>query len=191
MTSTTTASAAGTSTTWQLDPAHTHVEFSVKHLMLARVKGRFADVTGTVELGADPAASTVDVVIDAASIDTREAKRDGHLRSADFFDVERFPTIAFRSREVRPTRAGEFSLVGDLTIRDVTREVTLEVTDEGRGTDPWGGERAGFSATAQIDRRDFGLTWNQALEAGGVLVGNEIRIALEVELVKQAAVEAA
>ena len=192
MTSTTTsAPAAGTSAAWQLDPAHTHVEFSVKHLMLARVKGRFAGVTGTVELGADPSASTVDVVIDAASIDTREAKRDAHLRSADFFDVERFPTIAFRSRDVRPTGAGDFSVVGDLTIRDVTREVTLEVTDEGRGTDPWGGERAGFSATAEIDRRDFGLTWNQALEAGGVLVGNEIRISLEVELVKQAAAEAA
>jgi len=192
MTSTTTAApAAGTSAAWQLDPAHTHVEFSVKHLMLARVKGRFAGVTGTVEMGADPSASTVDVVIGAASIDTREAKRDAHLRSADFFDVERFPTIAFRSRDVRPTGAGDFSVVGDLTIRDVTREVTLEVTDEGRGTDPWGGERAGFSATAEIDRRDFGLTWNQALEAGGVLVGNEIRISLEVELVKQAAAEAA
>jgi polyisoprenoid-binding protein YceI len=188
---TTSAPAAGASTTWQLDPAHTHVEFSVKHLMIARVKGRFAGVTGTVALGGDPADSTVDVVIDAASIDTREAKRDAHLRSADFFDVERFPTIAFRSREVRPTGAGDFSVVGDLTIRDVTRDVTLEVTDEGRGTDPWGGERAGFSATAEIDRRDFGLTWNQALEAGGVLVGNEIRISLEVELVKQAAAEAA
>ena len=192
MTSTTTATpAAETSAIWQLDPAHTHVEFSVKHLMIARVKGRFAGVAGTVEMGTDPAASTVDVVIDAASIDTREAKRDAHLRSADFFDVERFPTIAFRSREVRPTGAGDFSVVGDLTIRDVTREVTLEVTDEGRGTDPWGGARAGFSATAEIDRRDFGLTWNQALEAGGVLVGNEIRISLEVELVKQAAAEAA
>lgn len=192
MTSTTTsAPAASASTTWQLDPAHTHVEFSVKHLMITRVKGRFADVTGTVELGNDPAASTVDVIIDAGSIDTREAKRDAHLRSADFFDVERFPTIAFRSREVRLTGAGDFSILGDLTIRDVTREVTLEVTDEGRGTDPWGGERAGFSAAAEIDRRDFGLTWNQALEAGGVLVGNEIRIALEVELVKQAAAEAA
>jgi polyisoprenoid-binding protein YceI len=188
---TTSAPAAGASTTWQLDPAHTHVEFSVKHLMIARVKGRFAGVTGTVALGGDPADSSGDVVIDAASIDTREAKRDAHLRSADFFDVERFPTIAFRSREVRPTGAGDFSVVGDLTIRDVTRDVTLEVTDEGRGTDPWGGERAGFSATAVIDRRDFGLTWNQALEAGGVLVGNEIRISLEVELVKQAAAEAA
>ena len=192
MTSTTiSAPAAGASTTWQLDPAHTNVEFSVKHLMLARVKGRFTGVAGTVMLAAEPTASTVEVVIDAASIDTREAKRDAHLRSADFFDVERFPTIAFRSREVRPTGGGEFSVVGDLTIRDVTREVTLEATEEGRGTDPWGGERAGFSATAEIDRRDFGLTWNQALEAGGVLVGNEIRIALEVELVKQAAAEAA
>jgi polyisoprenoid-binding protein YceI len=192
MTSTTTAApAAGTSAAWQLDPAHTHVEFSVKHLMLARVKGRFAGVTGTVEMGADPSASTVDVVIGAASIDTREAKRDAHLRSADFFDVERFPTIAFRSRDVRPTGAGDFSVVGDLTIRDVTREVTLEVTDEGRGTDPWGGERAGFSATADIDRREFGLTWNQALEAGGVLVGDKIEISLEVQAVQAQATQAA
>ena len=191
MTSTTiSAPAAGASTTWQLDPAHTNVEFSVKHLMLARVKGRFTGVAGTVML-AEPTASTVEVVIDAASIDTREAKRDAHLRSADFFDVERFPTITFRSSDVRPAGAGDLRIVGDLTIRDVTREVTLEVTDEGRGTDPWGGERAGFSATAVIDRRDFGLTWNQALETGGVLVGNEIRISLEVELVKQASADAA
>ena len=192
MTSTTiSAPAAGASTTWQLDPAHTNVEFSVKHLMLARVKGRFTGVAGTVMLAAEPTASTVEVVIDAASIDTREAKRDAHLRSADFFDVERFPTITFRSSDVRPAGAGDLRIVGDLTIRDVTREVTLEVTDEGRGTDPWGGERAGFSATAVIDRRDFGLTWNQALETGGVLVGNEIRISLEVELVKQASADAA
>jgi polyisoprenoid-binding protein YceI len=191
MTSTTiSAPAAGASTTWQLDPAHTNVEFSVKHLMLARVKGRFTGVAGTVML-AEPTASTVEVVIDAASIDTREAKRDAHLRSADFFDVERFPAITFRSSDVRPAGAGDLRIVGDLTIRDVTREVTLEVTDEGRGTDPWGGERAGFSATAVIDRRDFGLTWNQALETGGVLVGNEIRISLEVELVKQASADAA
>ena len=191
MTTTTTLPAAGASTTWQLDPAHTHVEFSVKHLMMARVKGRFAGVTGTVRLGSDPAASTVDVVIDAASIDTREAKRDAHLRSADFLDAERFPAITFRGRDVRPAGPDRFTIVGDLTIRDVTREVTLEVTDEGRVTDPWGGERAGFSATTEIDRRDFGLTWNQALEAGGVLVGNEVRISLEVELVKQEAAQAA
>ena len=174
-------------TTWQIDPAHTHVEFSVKHLMIARVKGRFAGVSGTVELAPGLTGSTVDVAIDAASIDTRDAKRDAHLRSADFFDVERFPELTFRSRRVVPTGMGEFSIVGDLTIRGVTREVTLAVADEGRNTDPWGGERAGFSATTEVDRREFGLTWNQALETGGVLVGNEIRIALEVELVKQPA----
>ena len=186
MTSTTiSAPAAGASTTWQLDPAHTNVEFSVKHLMLARVKGRFTGVAGTVMLAAEPTASTVEVVIDAASIDTREAKRDAHLRSADFFDVERFPTITFRSSDVRPAGAGDLRIVGDLTIRDVTREVTLEVTDEGRGTDPWGGERAGFSATAVIDRRDFGLTWNQALETGGVLVGKTAKIEIEAEAVRQ------
>lgn len=183
--STATTQAAGTA--WQIDPAHTHVEFSVKHLMIARVKGRFAGVSGTVELAPGLAGSTVDVAIDAASIDTRDAKRDAHLRSADFFDVERFPELTFRSRRVIPTGMGEFSIVGDLTIRGVTREVTLEVADEGRNTDPWGGERAGFSATTEIDRRDFGLTWNQALETGGVLVGNEVRIALEVELVRQPA----
>lgn len=192
MTSTmSTSGTAATATTWQIDPAHTHVEFAVKHLMIAKVKGRFTGVTGSVELVPGLNGSTVDVVIDAASIDTREAKRDAHLRSADFFDAERFPTLAFRSRRVIPTGMGEFSIVGDLTIRDVTREVTLAVTDEGRGTDPWGGERAGFSATTEVDRRDYGLTWNQALETGGVLVANEIRISLEVELVKQVAVAAA
>ena len=190
MTATTTITPA-TGTTWHIDPAHTHVEFSVKHLMIAKVKGRFAGVAGTVALAPGLAGSTVDVSIETASIDTRDAKRDAHLRSADFFDVEHHPEITFRSRQVLPTGMGEFGIIGDLTIRGVTREVRLEVSDEGRGTDPWGGERAGFSATTEVDRRDFGLTWNQALETGGVLVGNEIRIALEVELVKEAAAEAA
>ena len=179
------------STTWRIDPAHTHIEFSVKHLMIAKVKGRFTGVTGSVRLAPGLAGSSVEVVIDASSIDTREAKRDAHLRSADFFDAEQFPNLTFRGGQVRPTGMGEFSVVGDLAIRGVTREVTLEVTDEGRGTDPWGGERAGFSATTLIDRRDFGLTWNQALETGGVLVGNDVTISLEVELVKEAAAAAA
>ena len=175
-----------TGTTWRIDPSHTHVEFSVKHLMIAKVKGRFTGVTGTVRLVPGLAGSGVDVVIDAASIDTREERRDAHLRSADFLDVEQFPELTFRGRRVIPTGMGEFSVTGDLTIRGVTREVTLQVADEGRSGDPWGGERAGFSATTRIDRRDFGLTWNQALETGGVLVGNEVTISLEVELVKEA-----
>jgi polyisoprenoid-binding protein YceI len=128
----------------------------------------------------------VDVTIQVASIDTRQEQRDAHLRSAEFFDVARFPTITFHSRMVKGNHlASGFGLVGDLTIRDVTREVVLDVSAEGRLTDPWGAERAGFSAHGKIDRTDFGLTWNQALETGGVLVGNEVRISVEVELIRQ------
>jgi len=185
------AAAHAATETYLFDKSHSKVGFQIRH-WLTKVEGRFTAYDGKILIDREkPANSSVEMTIQASSIDTGQERRDNHLRSADFFDVERFPTIAFRSREVRPTGAGDFSVVGDLTIRDVTRDVTLEVTDEGRGTDPWGGERAGFSATAEIDRRDFGLTWNQALEAGGVLVGNEIRISLEVELVKQAAAEAA
>jgi polyisoprenoid-binding protein YceI len=176
-----------TTTTWQIDPAHTNVEFSLKHLMISTVRGRFGAVSGTIVLDeANPAASTVTAEIDATSIDTRQEQRDAHLRSADFFDVENHPTLRFRSTSV--TKSGDgFDVAGELTIRDVTRPVVLHATDEGRGGDPWGGERAAFSATTSIDRRDFGLTWNQALETGGVLVSNDIRISLEVQAVKQAA----
>lgn len=173
--------------TWTIDPDHTLVEFSARHMMIAKVKGRFADVEGTVEIDPDvPQNSTVEVEIDAASIDTRQEDRDAHLRSGDFLDVESHPTIRFESTRVEgdPTSAGdEFTVVGDLTIRGETREVTLDATFEGHGSDPWGNERAGFSASTSIDRREFGLTWNQALETGGVLVGHEISISLEVELV--------
>jgi polyisoprenoid-binding protein YceI len=176
-----------TNQTWQIDPAHTQAGFSVKHLMISKVRGRFGSLSGEIRLDeANLAGSSVTVEIDATSIDTRHEERDAHLRSADFFDVERFPALSFRSRRVERERDGRFRVLGDLTIRDVTRQVTLQVEDEGRGRDPWGGERAAFSATGRIDRRDFGLTWNQALEAGGVLVGHDIDLALEVEAVKQA-----
>jgi polyisoprenoid-binding protein YceI len=178
--------ATTTQTVWEIDPAHTEAGFQTKHLMIAKVRGRFAKVSGTILLDeAELSNSSVTAEIEVASIDTREEKRDDHLRSADFFDVEKYPTITFRSTRVEPAGSGEVKVTGDLTIRDVTREIALLVTDEGRSKDPWGGERAGFSATVKIDRRDFGLTWNQTLETGGVLVGNEIKLTLEVEAVKQ------
>jgi polyisoprenoid-binding protein YceI len=171
--------------TWQIDPAHTEVEFAVKHMMISTVKGRFADVSGTITLDeTDLAGSSVEVEIDVASIDTRQADRDAHLRSADFFDVENHPKLTFRSRRVEAEGQGRFRVVGDLTIRGVTREVVLEATDEGRGTDPWGNAKAGFSARTSIDRQDYGLTWNAALETGGILVGNEVKITLEVQAAK-------
>ena len=175
--------------TYTIDATHSAVEFSVKHMMISTVKGRFAGVQGTIVADlASPDRSTVEAEIDASTIDTRAEQRDAHLRSADFFDVERFPTIGFRSRRVEGAFAREgdrFTVVGDLTIRGVTREITLDATFEGTGRDPWGGERASFSADASLDRRDYGLTWNQALETGGVLVSNEIRIHLNVQAVKQ------
>jgi polyisoprenoid-binding protein YceI len=170
---------------WQIDPAHTEVEFAVKHMMISTVKGRFAEVSGTIDLDeADLSGSSVEVEIDVASIDTRQGQRDEHLRSADFFDVENHPKLTFRSRRVEVEGVGHFRIVGDLTIRDQTREVVLEGTDEGRATDPWGNSKAGFTARTSIDRRDFGLTYNAALETGGVLVGNEIKITLEVQAAK-------
>ncbi len=172
--------------TWQIDPAHTEVGFAVKHMMIATVRGRFADVSGKITLDEeDLKNSSVEVEIQAASIDTRQEQRDEHLRSADFFDVENHPTLTFRSRRVEPAGKGKFKVIGDLTIRGTSREVVLEATEEGRGKDPWGNERVGFSAGTTIDRRDFGLTWNTALETGGVLVGNDIKISLEVEAVAQ------
>jgi polyisoprenoid-binding protein YceI len=189
-TSTVPAPAAGTlagGSSWQIDPAHSHVEFAVRHLMISSVKGAFGDVQGTVWVDeSDPRTVLVDITIQVSSIDTRQEQRDAHLRSSDFFDAARFPTITFRSRVVEGDyHDSEFRLVGDLTIRDVTREVVLVVSNEGRLTDPWGAERAGFSAQGKIDRTDFGLTWNQALEAGGFVVGNEVKISIEVELVRQ------
>jgi polyisoprenoid-binding protein YceI len=178
---------------WRIDPAHSHVEFAVRHLMISSVKGAFGDVQGTVWLDeSDPRTVLVDIAIQVASIDTRQEQRDAHLRSPDFFDAAKFPTITFRSRRVQGNPfEGDFRLAGDLTVRGITRELTLDVSPQGRLTDPWGEERAGFSAHAKIDRTDFELTWNQALEAGGVLVGNEIKISIEVELIRQATQSAA
>ena len=173
-------------TNWTIDPAHTHVEFAVRHLMISTVKGRFTDVSGAVKSDdADPAKGEVDIQIAVGSIDTREPQRDTHLRSADFFEADRFPTITFRSRRIDEAHGSRFKLIGDLTIHGVTREVALDVTSEGRAKDPWGGERAGFTATTKIRRSEFGLTWNQALETGGVLVGDEVKVSIDVELVKQ------
>jgi polyisoprenoid-binding protein YceI len=184
--SSTAAAPAGTLTTWSIDPAHSHVEFAVKHLMISTVKGRFGVVRGTIRTDdTDPAKGLAEIEIDVDSIDTREPQRDAHLKSADFFDAETFPKITFRTTRITDASGDQFKMTGDLTIHGVTREVTLDVTSEGRGKDPWGGERAGFSATTRIKRSDFGLTWNQALETGGFVVGDEVKIALDVEAVKQ------
>lgn len=180
-----TATPETTKTAWAIDPAHSHVEFAVKHLMISTVKGRFADVAGTVTSSDDTFRdATVDITIGVASIDTRQSDRDAHLRSADFFEVEKYPSMTFRSTRVEKD-GDDLRVTGQLTIRDVSREVVLKVTPEGTGGDPWGGQRAGFSATTKINRKDFGLTWNQALETGGFVVGDEVKISLDVELVKQ------
>lgn len=183
MTSTTTTP---TTTTWTVDPMHAEVGFAVKHLMISTVRGRFGAVEGTVVVNeADPSQSRIDVTIDVTSIDTRQEMRDNHLRSADFFDAENHPKMTFVSKKFIGDLTDEFKVVGDLTIRGNTREVTLDVTPTGRGNDPWGNERAGFEAKAKISRKDFGLEWNQALETGGVVVGDEVKISIDVELIKQ------
>lgn len=169
-------------TSWQIDSTHTGVEFAVKHLMISTVKGHFSDVSGTLSGDiTNPETFALDVKIGAASIDTRQGQRDGHLRSPDFFDVEKFPTIDFKGTRVDGDVSGDFKLYGDLTIRDVTREIVLNVTNEGSVVDPWGNPRIGFSAKGKIDRRDYGLTWNQALETGGFVVSDDIKISVDVE----------
>jgi polyisoprenoid-binding protein YceI len=173
-------------TTWKIDPTHSLVEFSAKHMMFTTVKGRFADIEGNVLVNGDvPGTSKVDVTMKAASIDTRTEQRDAHLRSPDFLDVEQYPTVEFRSTKIEGTK-DQFTMTGDLTIRGTTKPVTLDVTFEGAGKDPWGGDRMGFAASGKIDRREFGLTWNQALETGGILVSNDIRINIEAQLSKAA-----
>jgi polyisoprenoid-binding protein YceI len=179
-----TAPAIGGKTTWKLDPSHTLVEFSAKHLMITTVKGRFTDVEGFIHADdKDIKNSSVEATLKAATIDTRTEQRDNHLRSADFLEVEKYPEIKFRSTRIEGSKQ-EFKLTGDLTIRGVTRPITLDVTFEGQTKDPWGGERVGFSASGKLDRRDFGLTWNVMLEAGGMTVSNDIKINIEVEAVK-------
>ena len=171
---------------WQIDNSHSHVGFSVKHMMIATVRGQFHAYTGTLELdAADLTRSRIAGTIEVASIDTKEAKRDEHLRSADFFDVEHFPKITFESRRIERVEGDEYRVVGDLTIRGVTKEVVLDAEYAGIHKDPWGNTRTGFSAKGAIDRKDFGLTWNAALETGGVLVGDKVKLSLELEVVQQ------
>jgi polyisoprenoid-binding protein YceI len=183
---TSTTTTANPITTWQIDPVHSEVGFSVRHLMISTVKGRFTDVQGTLQYDeTDPTRSNIEVRIAIASVDTRADQRDAHLRSADFFDAEHYPFMTFKSTRVERTGEGRGKVTGDLTIRGVTQSVTLDAKREGRGKDPWGGERLGFSATTVLNREAFGLTWNQALETGGVVVGDEVKVSIEVEWVKQ------
>lgn len=176
------APAAGT---YVIDPSHSVVEFVARHLGLAKVRGRFNDFEGTIEVGEDITQSSARASIKAGSIDTRNDDRDAHLRSGDFLDAENHSTLEFRSTGVRH-EDGQWLLDGELSIAGQTRPVTLEVEFEGAATDPWGGARIGFSATTRVNREDFGLTWNQALEGGGWLVGKQVTLELSVEAVKQA-----
>lgn len=172
---------------WVVDASHTNVEFAVKHMMIATVRGRFSAVEGVIE--GDPADLTearFEATIDANSIDTRNDDRDQHLRSAEFFDTENHPKITFKSTGGQKTGDDEYKITGDLTIRGVTRPVTLDVTYEGRGKDPWGGERIALTAKGKINRKDFGLTWNAPLETGGVLVSDDVKLEINVEAVLQA-----
>jgi len=173
-------------TTWNVDPAHATAEFKVRHMMISNVKGQFSKVTGVVTLDeSDLANSRVKASIEAASIDTRDAQRDAHLKSADFLHVEKFPTLSFKSTDIRVVGDGELKLQGDLTIRGITRPVTFAVEGPTPPTkDPWGNTRIAISATTKINRKDFGLTWNAALETGGILVGDDVTITLDVEFVK-------
>ncbi|HEY0482633.1 MAG TPA: YceI family protein [Kofleriaceae bacterium] len=181
-----------TTNQWNIDGAHSGINFSIRHMVVSKVRGRFGTFGGTLDLDdGDLTRSTIQVTIDASSIDTGTAQRDDHLRSADFFDVERFPELRFRSQRIEKLGRDRYRVAGDLTIRDVTREVTLDVEYGGQAKDPWGNERAGFLAKASIDRKDFGLQWNQVLEAGGLLVGDRVDIELEVQAVKLAAAQAA
>ncbi len=176
---------------WQIDSAHSDITFSVRHMMISKVRGRFTDFSGTVNFDEDtPTNTSVHVEIDAASIDTQEEDRDNHLRSADFLDAESYPKLIFVGKEVKQTSDNEGKLIGDLTVRGVTKEVVLDVEYAGQAKSPWGTYSAGFYGTTEINRKDFGLTWNQTLETGGILVGDKIKIEIDLEIVKQTQEEA-
>jgi len=176
-------------TQWQVDPAHSAAHFSVRHLMISNVRGEFSKLSGSVVIDPqDLTRSTVEVSMETASVNTREPQRDEHLRSADFFDVANHPAITFRSKRIAPAGPGHFKLTGDLTIRGVTNEVTFDLegpTPEVK--DPWGNVRAGVTATAKISRKDFGMTFNALIEGGGVMVGDEVSLTIEAELIQKAA----
>ena len=173
--------------TWEIDPNHSSAHFSVKHMMVTNVRGEFSKVSGTLQLDEkDPARSSVEATIDATSVDTRNERRDGHLKSPDFFDVARYPTLTFKSRKV--VRApGGFKVTGDLTLHGVTKEVVLDLEGDAQvAKDPWGNAKIGGTATTRINRKDFGLTWNKALETGGVLVGEDVAVSIDLEFLKKA-----
>ena len=184
--STITAPPATATTTWNIDPVHSTAQFKVKHMMISNVKGEFKDITGKLELSeADITKSRVVASVDAATINTREVQRDAHLKSADFLDVEKFPGLTFKSTRVSKMTVDELAVEGDLSIHGVTRNVVFQV--EGPSApikDPWGNTRLGISATTRINRKDFGLVWNSTLETGGILVGDEVTITVDVEFVK-------
>lgn len=181
-----TTSSASPLTTWKLDPAHSAAEFKVKHMMISNVKGSFSGLTGVLtEHQTDPTMSSVEASIDLATVNTGDAQRDGHLKSADFFDIEKYPAITFKSTEVKRNGEGEYKVTGELTLHGVTRPVTFAVEGPSApGKDPWGNTRIGLSATTKINRKDFGLAWNAALETGGVLVGEDVAITLDVQFIK-------
>lgn len=175
-----------TTTTWNIDPVHTTAEFKVRHMMITNVKGQFTGVAGVLKLDEqDVTNSHIEASIEAATINTREAERDKHLKSADFFDVEKFPTLTFASTSITRKGEGELEVEGDLTIHGVTRKVVFDVEGPtSPGKDPWGNTRIGWTATTKINRKNFGLNWNAALETGGILVGDEVTLTLDVEAVK-------
>jgi polyisoprenoid-binding protein YceI len=181
-----TSSPTATRSVWKIDNSHSLVEFSVRHMMVSTVKGRFSNIEGSiVDVADDPTQSSVEVTIDPASITTSDPQRDAHLRSADFFDADQFPTITFISKRIEGNHRKEFKLIGDLTIRGQTREVKLDASFNGIGSSPFGTTVAGFSAEGKLNRKDWGLNWNVALETGGVLVSDQIKLSLEIEAVKQ------
>ncbi len=179
--------AAETRTTWAVDASHSTAEFSVRHMMISTVKGQFGKIEGVIVVDeANPAGSEATLTIDTTSVDTRSTDRDNHLRSADFFDAEKYPTITFKTTKVEPVSSTEVRLTGDLTIRDVTKPVTAKVTLEGEGKDPWGNTRRSFSGETKISRKDWGLVWNAPLENGGLLVSDEVKITVDLQVIKQA-----
>jgi polyisoprenoid-binding protein YceI len=176
-----------TRTKWAVDTAHSGIEFSVRHMVISSVKGSFNSYSATIE--ADPkdlTTASIEFTVDLASVDTRNEDRDNHLRSADFFDVEQFPTMTFKTTSVEKTDEDEYNVTGDLTLHGVTRQETFKVTYEGSGQDPWGNEKVGFSATGKLNRSDYGLVYNAALETGGVLIGDQIKVSLEIQASKEA-----
>ena len=171
--------------TWTIDPAHSSAEFAVKHLMVSTFKGNFRSLEGTVHLDEDnPASSSVVASVDVASVDTQNPERDAHLRSDDFFNADLYPKMTFRSTRVEQVGEKNWKVIGDLTIRDVTKEVVLDTEYEGRIVDPWSSERIGFAARTELSRKEFGVRWNTLLESGGVVVGDKVRIGLNIEIVR-------